>query len=153
MTKWRNSKVYVIHFERTTCFSVLQGTILTMTISYTSKVDTSRSCGFFRLFRLFKGSLIKAVGPDLAVYLIMYYTISFIYRSSSLSLLSSFNIAIIIIFIIVTTICFFYRFALTSHVSEDSKQRFEHLCIYCFSWKSRIPVQFILSFYVSQVGR
>lgn len=93
-----------------------------MTISYTAKVDTSHSTGFLRLFRLLKGSLIKAVGPDLAVYLLIYYFISFI-----------------------------YRFALTSENSEDSKQRFEHFCQYCLTWKRLIPLQFILAFYVSQV--
>ena len=94
-----------------------------MTISYTSKVDISSYGSFFRLFRLFKGSLIKAIGPDLVVYLLVYYCISFI-----------------------------YRFALTSHASEDSKQRFEHFCVYCLEWKKLIPLDFILGFYVSQVG-
>jgi len=93
-----------------------------MTISYTAKVDTSHSTGFLRLFRLLKGSLIKAVGPDLVVYLLIYYFIGFI-----------------------------YRFALTSENSEDSKQRFEHFCQYCLTWKRLIPLQFILAFYVSQV--
>ena len=92
-----------------------------MTISYTSKIDLSRRLGFFRLFRLWKGSLIQAVGPDLLVYLLIYYILSFI-----------------------------YRFCLTP-LSEDSKQRFEHLCIYCARWSKLIPLSFLLGFYVNQV--
>ena len=92
-----------------------------MTVTYTDKVQTSATCGLFRLLLLWHGSLTKAIWLDVLIYFFFYYLLSLVYR---------------------LVLC---------HWDEDSKRLFENLCVYCSRWSKLIPLSFLLGFYVSQV--
>ncbi|XP_045606218.1 bestrophin-2 [Procambarus clarkii] len=51
-----------------------------MTVQYTDEVASQGGCGSFKLLIRWRGSVYKTVWQDILVYLIFYFTISFIYR-------------------------------------------------------------------------
>ncbi|GJQ86621.1 hypothetical protein Trydic_g15725 [Trypoxylus dichotomus] len=52
-----------------------------MTVSYASEVTTNKGVGcFLRLLARWKGSVYKLIWADLIIYLLLYYTLNFVYR-------------------------------------------------------------------------
>ena len=83
--------------------------------------DTSRRLtGFFKLFSVWKGSVIKLIFHDIFIFLLIYYILQLLYR----------------------------------HVfCEDPYQKevFEVLCVYAGRNMNKIPLTFLIGFYVQQV--
>ncbi|XP_069158967.1 bestrophin-3-like [Procambarus clarkii] len=51
-----------------------------MTVQYTDAVASQGGCGSFKLLARWRGSVYKTVWQDILIYLLFYFTISFIYR-------------------------------------------------------------------------
>ena len=76
--------------------------------------------GFFKLFSVWRGSVIKLIYHNMLIFLLLYYTLQFLYR---------------------------YVFM------EDPYQKevFEVICIYVGRNMDKIPLTFLIGFYVQQV--
>lgn len=51
-----------------------------MTITYSYDMSSSTFCGIHRLLFRWKGSIWKSIYPELTMWLILYFTLSLIYR-------------------------------------------------------------------------
>ena len=86
--------------------------------------DTShRLTGFFTLMSHWRGSVMKLIYHNLIIFILLYFLISFV-----------------------------YRFQFLNPGSEYHREVFELICIYSSRFQSYIPLQFLIGFYVQQVG-
>jgi len=93
-----------------------------MTVTYTHVTHTAGCVGgLTRLLFIWKGSLIKQIFPEVALYFSLYFLLSI-----------------------------FYRFILVQF-DDTHKVVYELFCIYCERFSKVIPISFLLGFYVTQV--
>jgi len=109
-----------------------------MTVSYAKHVHTVSKVGnFLRLLKIWRGSLFKSIWRDLISYLCLYTIISLLYRyvlcikiSEAEGKLGKLE---------------------GNYAYEEPKKYFEYACVYCGRFSEKIPLSFLLGFYVSLV--